>query len=251
MASHGTDQLMVQRLLVAKNLRESRLSLLSSGVVVFIQFTLFLLIGAGLYVHYAQSGTLPHVQSADRIFPAFIVQEMPVGISGLMLAAVLAAAMSNLSAALNSLSSTSVIDFYLPRHPEASEARKTRLSRIMTVAWAIVLFGLAMLSRRGGHVLEIGLSIASVLWGAMLGVFLLGTLTKRAGEKGTIAGMIAGCVVNILLWVQTRPFTFALFGSSLTMPKIAWTWYVTIGSIVTCVVGYTASLLFDKQSTAT
>src|ERR1700743_3975176 len=78
MASHGTDQLMVQRLLAAKNLRESRLALLSSGLVIFVQFTLFLLIGAGLFVYYSRTGQMPHVPSADRIFPIFIVQQMPV-----------------------------------------------------------------------------------------------------------------------------------------------------------------------------
>ncbi len=104
--------------------------------------------------------------SADRIFPVFIVEQMPPGIAGLMIAAILAAAMSNLSAALNSLASTSVVDFYLPRYPEISEQLRTRLSRLMTVVWAAILFALAMFSRGGGHVVEIGLSIASVLWGA-------------------------------------------------------------------------------------
>ena len=110
MASHGTDQLMVQRLLAAKNLRESRLALLASGAVVFFQFALFLLIGAGLFVYYNKMGSAPTL-GADRLFPAFIVQQMPAGIAGLMIAAILAAAMSNLSAALNSLASTSVVDF--------------------------------------------------------------------------------------------------------------------------------------------
>ena len=96
MASHGTDQLMVQRMLAARNLRESQLALLSSsGVVIFVQFTLFLLIGAGLYVFYGQHPAV--FASADRIFPTFIVREMPVGVAGLLVAAILAAAMSNLS----------------------------------------------------------------------------------------------------------------------------------------------------------
>ncbi|HEX2919300.1 MAG TPA: sodium:solute symporter, partial [Edaphobacter sp.] len=110
-ASHGTDQLMVQRLLAARNLRESRIALLSSGVVIFVQFTLFLLIGAGLWVFYGGS---PVANLApDRLFPSFIVHEMPIGVAGLLIAAILAAAMSNLSAALNSLSSTTVVDFYM------------------------------------------------------------------------------------------------------------------------------------------
>jgi Na+/proline symporter len=245
MASHGTDQLMVQRLLAAKNLRESRLALLASGAVVFFQFALFLLIGAGLFVYYNKMGTAPTL-GADRLFPAFIVQQMPSGIAGLMIAAILAAAMSNLSAALNSLASTSVVDFYLPRYPDLSERLRTRLSRLMTVVWAGVLFALAMFSRSGGHVVEIGLSIASVLWGAMLGVFLLGTLTRRAGERGTIIGMGAGVAINLLLWLQPQTLIIPLAGRALVIPKIAWTWWVLIGSLVTCVVGYSASLLFPE-----
>ena len=246
MASHGTDQLMVQRLLVAKNLRESRLALLSSGVVIFVQFTLFLFIGAGLYVYYGQSGTAPHVASADRIFPQYIVQQMPVGISGLMIAAILAAAMSNLSAALNSLASTSMVDFYLLRRPDVSEAHKTKVSRLMTLGWAAVLLALAIVSRGSGHVLEIGLSIASVLWGGMLGVFLLGTVTKRANETGTMIGLVAGCVVNLLIWRQSAEIRMTLFGHSILFPKIAWTWYVAIGALITCAVGYLMSLLTNS-----
>ena len=246
MASHGTDQLMVQRLLAAKNLRESRLALLASGAVVFFQFTLFLLIGAGLFVYYKEMGSTPNL-GADRIFPVFIVQQMPVGIAGLMIAAILAAAMSNLSAALNSLASTSVVDFYLPRHPEISPTLRTRLSRLMTVVWAVVLFALAMFSRNGGHVVEIGLSIASVVWGGMLGVFLLGTLSRRAGERGTLFGVVAGVAVNLLLWIQPKALCLPVGGHMLVVPKIAWTWWVLIGSLVTCAVGYTASVLFPQS----
>ncbi|WP_254062231.1 sodium:solute symporter [Acidobacterium sp. S8] len=249
MASHGTDQLMVQRLLVAKNLRESRLALLSSGVVIFVQFTLFLFIGAGLYVYYGQSGIAPHVASADRIFPQYIVRQMPVGISGLMIAAILAAAMSNLSAALNSLASTSMVDFYLLRRPDVSGAHKSRLSRLMTLGWAAVLLALAIVSRGSGHVLEIGLSIASVLWGGMLGVFLLGTVTKRANETGTIIGLLVGCVVNLLVWQQSGPIHMSLLGYSVLMPKIAWTWYVAIGAAITFIVGYLMSLFTSRQGT--
>jgi solute:Na+ symporter, SSS family len=247
MASHGTDQLMVQRLLAAKNLRDSRLALLVSGVVICFQFMLFLLIGAGLFVYYRSAGQMPSV-GPDRIFPSFIVDEMPVGISGLMIAAILAAAMSNLSAALNALASTSVVDFYLPRHPNLSQPGRIKLSRTMTFVWAIILCALAILSRGGGHVVEIGLSIASVLWGAMLGVFLLGTLSSRANEGGTIAGMVAGCVVNLLLWLQPRPITFSIL--PMVFPKIAWTWFVLIGSLVTCAVGYVASFIFPGEGSA-
>ncbi|HEX3986714.1 MAG TPA: sodium:solute symporter [Acidobacteriaceae bacterium] len=247
MASHGTDQLMVQRLLAARSLNESRLALLTSGVVVFFQFGLFLFIGAGLFLFYRHTGA-PLGVSADRLFPVFIVEQMPPGIAGLMIASILAAAMSNLSAALNSLASTSVVDFYLPRYPEISEQLRTRLSRLMTVVWAVILFALAMFSRGGGHVVEIGLSIASVLWGAMLGVFLLGTLSRRAGERGTLFGMAVAVVVNLLLWIQPHALSFTFAGHTLVLPKIAWTWWVLIGSLITCAIGITAGWLFPEPT---
>lgn len=249
MASHGTDQLMVQRLLAAKNLFESRLALLASGVIIFFQFALFLFIGAGLWIYYGH-GTAAPASGADRIFPDFIVSEMPVGIAGLMIASILAAAMSNLSAALNSLTSSSVVDFYLPRRPGTSERTRGKVSRVMTVAWAVILFALAMLSRRGGHVVEVGLAIASVLWGAMLGVFLLGTLSRRANERGTIVGMIAGVVINLLLWLQPHSLYGSLAGHAVALPKIAWTWWVLLGSLTTCVVGYTTSLLLPDPGSS-
>ena len=240
MASHGTDQLMVQRMLAAKNLRESRIALLSSGAVIFIQFTLFLLIGVGLYVFY---GLHPEIfASADRIFPTFIVREMPVGIAGLLVAAILAAAMSNLSAALNSLSSTTVVDFYMSWRPEADDRERMMISRASTVAWALVLFAVAVYSVFAGgrgHVVEVGLSIASVAYGALLGVFLLGTLTRYATQAGAIVGMICGFSLNLLLWLDPRPIALG----PVTIPHIAFTWYVLIGSAVTFGVGMAASFL--------
>ena len=206
MASHGTDQLMVQRMLAARNLRESRLALLSSGAVIFLQFTLFLLIGAGLYVFYGQHPTT--FRTNDYIFPTFIVHEMPIGIAGLLIAAILAAAMSNLSASLNSLSSTTVVDFYMHWRPQADDRERMMISRSSTVLWALVLFAVAVYSvfvGGKGHVVEIGLSIASVAYGALLGVFLLGTLTRYATQTGAILGMITGFALNIALWLQKAP----------------------------------------------
>jgi SSS family solute:Na+ symporter len=246
MASHGTDQLVVQRLLAARNLAQSRIALLTSGVIVFIQFTLFLLVGAALYVFYP-AGILAQAHTADRLFPLFIVQAMPHGVSGLVIAAILAAAMSNMSAALNALSSTTMVDFYLPRHPQMDERARTRLSRILTAVWAVVLLMLAVVSQTGGHVVEIGLSIASVTWGEMLGAFLLGTLTRRATQQGTIIGMVIGLIINVLLW--QRPGVFAE-GHAWALPKIAFIWYVLIGTIITTSIGYTASLLAPQRERA-
>jgi SSS family transporter len=240
MASHGTDQLMVQRMLAARNLRESRMALLWSGAVIFLQFTLFLLIGVGLFVFYGMHPVA--FASADRIFPTFIVREMPVGIAGLLVAAILAAAMSNLSAALNSLSSTTVVDFYMHWRPRADDRERMMISRSSTVIWALVLFAVAVYSVFAGgkgHVVEVGLSIASVAYGALLGVFLLGTLTRYATQGGAIVGMICGFALNLLLWLDPNPITLG----PITIPHIAFTWYVLIGSTVTFAVGTIASLL--------
>jgi SSS family transporter len=254
MASHGTDQLMVQRMLAAKNLTESRLALLSSGVVIFIQFALFLLIGAGLFVFYGmhQPGapglaSETWVGNTNRIFPAFIVQQMPAGIAGLLVAAILAAAMSNLSAALNSLSSTTVVDFYMGWRPRANERERMLVSRASTVLWALVLFAVAVYAVHTGgtgNVVEIGLSIASVAYGCLLGVFLLGTLTKFATQGGAIVGMITGFALNVALWLQ--PATVRVAG--VTVPKVAWTWYVIIGAVVTFAVGLGASALLRARA---
>jgi len=189
-------------------------------------------VGAGLWVFYR---TFPHAgafPTNDHVFPTFIVEHMPRGIAGLLIAAILAAAMSNLSAALNSLSSTTMIDFYLRRRPETSDGKRLALSRVATVGWCAVLFGLAMLSRQSKTVLETGLSIASVAYGGLLGVFLLGLLTRRATQFGAIAGMLCGLALNGYLWKGTH---------------IAWTWYVTFGSITTFVVGYLASFPEAKR----
>jgi Na+/proline symporter len=227
-ASHGTDQLLVQRLLAARNERESKLALLSSGVVILAQFTLFLLVGAGLWMFYQLYPPAVSFPSTDRVFPRFIVQHMPHGVSGLLIAAILAAAMSNLSAALNSLSSTTVIDFYSRIRPEASDRNRVSFSRGATVVWGVVLFALAMASRGGGKVLETGLAIASVAYGGLLGVFLLGVLTRRARQTGAMIGMICGLALNIYIWQWT---------------KVPFTWYVTVGTVTTFVVGYLTSLL--------
>jgi SSS family solute:Na+ symporter len=247
MASHGTDQLMVQRLLAARNLRESRIALLSSGLVILTQFALFLAIGTGLYVFYSRVAVGAAPSGADRLFPSFIVREMPHGIAGLLVAAILAAAMSNLSAAVNSLSSSSIVDLYLQWRPTASERHRFTGSRVMTVFWALVLFVLAWMSRSGGHVVEVGLSIASVAYGALLGVFLAGTLSRTATESGAIVGMIGGFVVNLFLWRQSGPISISFGGHPMVFPKIAWTWFVLIGSLFTFALTWIASRLLPQK----
>ncbi len=233
-ASHGTDQLIVQRLLAARNQRQSALALLSSGVAVFLQFTLFLVVGVMLFAYYQVPSAA--FGRADRIYPTFIVSRMPHGIAGLLIAAILAAAMSNLSAALNSLSSSSMMDFYFRFRPEMDERKRLRMARLATVAWALVLFGLAVIAlNRVGRVVEVGLQIASVAYGALLGVFLLGVLTRRANQNGAIAGMLCGFGVELYLWLGTQ---------------VPWTWWVAIGTPVTFIVGYASSVFMNADSTS-
>lgn len=231
-ASHGTDQLIVQRLLAARNQKQSVLALLSSGVAIFLQFALFLLVGVMLYAFY-------HVPSAsfgkaDRIYPTFIVSQMPHGISGLLIAAILAAAMSNLSAALNSLSSSFVMDFYVRFRPNLDERQRLQFSRWVTFGWGLILFGLAVLSlHKAGRVIEVGLQIASVAYGALLGVFLLGVLTKKANQSGAMFGMLCGFVAELYLWQGTH---------------VPWTWWVMLGTMTTFVIGYAASRVFKESA---
>jgi SSS family transporter len=230
-ASHGTDQLIVQRLLSARNERQAKVALLTSGVAVFFSFSLFLLIGTLLFVFYKlYTPTAPFART-DTIFPTFIATRMAHGISGLLISAILAAAMSNLSAALNSLSSTTIVDFYARIEPLASEERRVRFSRTVTIAWGLILFGLAILARQGGKVLEMGLSIASVAYGSLLGVFLLGVLTRKASERGAMAGMLCGLTLNLYMWRFT---------------SVPFTWYVVFGSIATFAIGYGASWLMPR-----
>jgi Na+/proline symporter len=231
-ASHGTEQLMVQRLLAAPTERQSRTALFASWVVIMIQFTLFLIIGVCLFVLYSDNHwQQPDVR--DKIYPLFIWQHLPVGIAGLVIAAILAAAMSNLSAALNSLASTTVMDFLKPLASIAtSDETWLRRARYATVLWGAILFGVALVARHWGSVLQAGLSIASIIYGSLLGVFLLGLLTRRVGE---IAAMIAmACGLALMLYI--RFYT-----------PIAFTWYVLIGSSATFAIGVAASYLLREN----
>jgi len=235
-ASHGTEQLLVQRLLAAKNEQQSRAALLSSWVVIFFQFALFLFIGVLLFVHYSDAG-LPSPQPLDSIYPKFVWNNLPVGAAGLVIAAILAAGMSNLSAALNSLASTTVMDFYKPlamRHnTQPSDAHFLGIARWATVAWGLILFLVGLVARHVGSVLEAGLTIASILYGSLLGVFLLGLLTKRVQQNAAMAGMIAGLALMIYIRFET---------------SIAFTWYVVIGTAATFSTGYVMSLCLKEAS---
>ncbi|MBZ5634008.1 MAG: sodium:solute symporter [Acidobacteriia bacterium] len=235
-ASHGTEQLLVQRLLAAKDERQSRAALLSSWVVIFVQFTLFLIVGVCLFTLYKDHGwTAPAV--TDSIYPRFIWEKLPAGLSGLLIAAILAAAMSNLSAALNSLASTTVMDFLRPfgGGESGNESLWLKRARLATIAWGVILAGVALLARNWGGVLQAGLTIASIIYGSLLGVFLLGLLTRRVGEIAAMCGMVAG--LALMLYVR-----FAT--------PIAFTWYVVIGTAMTFVTGLVMSLFLKENPRA-
>jgi len=236
MASHGTDQTMVQRLLAARSERDSKRALLGSGVVVFAQFALFLIIGVMLFV-FAQHASLAVPADTDRIFPEFVVTQMPVGLAGLVLASIFAMAMSNASGSLNSLASSSVIDL-APRGAEASVSTPAGgslnllgRSRRLTLLWGVVLGSLGLVP--WGGVLEAGLTIASITYGGLLGVFLLGSWNRRANEAGALMGFAAG----IIAMIAVRFYT-----------PLAFTWYVLAGTILTFAAGSLASLAAIRRA---
>jgi SSS family solute:Na+ symporter len=232
MASHGTDQTLVKRLLAARNERDSKTALLASGVVVFAQFALFLVMGVMLFV-FAQHGALQNPGGdPDRLYPQFVVHHLPAGLTGLVLASIFAMAMSNASGSLNSLASSSIIDIGKRRSDEGS--RPIGRSRIMTLVWGIVLAFLGLV--HWGPVLVAGLTITSITYGAMLGVFLLGTWNQRANETGALVGFAVG----LAFMLGVARFT-----------PLAWTWYVFVGTIVTFLVGMLASLAADNGTRST
>ena len=242
MASHGADQLIVQRLLASQNLREARLSLIGSGVVVLLQFGLFLIIGVGLWSFYGgQTFVRP-----DEIFPKFIVEVMPPGLTGLVIAAILAAAMSTVSGALNSLSAATVHDLWLPlskRTPTA--AGLLRASKMFTLVWAVILIGGAMLYRNEGTpVVTVALSIASFTYGGLLGAFSLGMFWRRALQRDAITGMAVGIATMTVVVFSKQLLLLApgLEGILGPLTRIAWPWFVLIGTSITMVTGVLSSL---------
>ena len=228
MASHGTDQTMVQRLLASRNERDSKTALLASGVIILAQFALFLVLGVMLFV-YAQHFTLAIPGGdPDKIYPQFIVHSMPVGIAGVVLASIFAIAMSNASGSLNSLASSSIIDL-AARRGESGTQSLVR-SRKLTLVWGVVLGVLGLV--HWGPVLVAGLTIASITYGATLGVFLLGTWNHRANETGALIGFITGLMAMIAIKFLT---------------PLAWTWYVLVGTIITFTVGSFGSMLANGR----
>jgi SSS family solute:Na+ symporter len=242
MASHGADQLIVQRLLAASSLRDSRRALIGSGVAVILQFALFLIIGLGLWTFNAhQTFAVP-----DSIFPSFVVNQMPTGLRGLIIAAVLAAAMSSLSGSMNSLAAATTHDIYLPVSGRApGDPRTLRMGKVFTLFWGLLLLTAALLYRQQGTpVVVVALSIASFTYGGLLGGFFLGMLWRRAVQRDAITGMAIGILtMSVVVFAkQLVPIFPSAQGTLTTLSRIAWPWYVLIGTAVTMIVGILSSL---------
>jgi SSS family solute:Na+ symporter len=227
MASHGADQMMVQRYLCSRSLRQARIALVSSGFVVLVQFSLFLLIGVGLYVLWRQGGlVLPAgiEGQKDVVFGYFIVHYLPTGIVGLLIAAVLASSMSTLSSSLNSASSAFIGDFYRPLRPGLSEAHYLNVARGMTMVWGLTRLGVALLAiplLANGSVIRSALSVAGVTTGMILGLFLLGRMPRPVGSGPALAGLVAGLLTVFTLLLLT---------------PLAFPWYPLVGTLITMAV---------------
>lgn len=219
MASHGTDQLIVQRLLTCRNLRDSQKALMGSGLAVIGQFLLFLLVGIGLWAYY--DGRV--FERADEIFARFVVEELPTGVTGLLIAGVFAAAMSSLSSSINSLASATAYDFWAPLAGVRDERSILRVGKLFTLGWAVLLVGGAVAFiplARGTSAVEVALGVAAVVYGGLLGAFALGVLTKRPGSRAAIVGIVAGICFVIAI-----------------RHHVAWLWYVPFGAAVTLATG--------------
>jgi SSS family transporter len=246
MASHGADQIIVQRLMASSNLRDARKALIGSGVVIIAQFTMFLIIGLGLWAFYDARA----FATSDAIFPQFIIEVMPPGLTGLVIAAILAAAMSTVSGSLNALSAATTHDIYVPlARRTLDENEMLRMAKRFTLVWAAILIGGALLYRQQGTpVVVIALAIASFTYGGLLGGFFLAMLWKRANQRDAITAMSVAIAVmavvvfsgRLLAWAGGPGNAGALSWLE-PLSKIAWPWYVLIGTTITLVVGILSS----------
>lgn len=229
MASHGTDQLVVQRLLAIRDLKGSQKAIIGSGVIVIMQFAVFLMLGVLLYAFYG-----PMDLRSDEIFPKFIIEVLPVGLTGIIIAALLAAAMSTLAGSMSSLSSSLMMDLYLPlTKKDLNDEQKLRISRMFTIMFGFLLVLSAFFFKESSRaVVEIALSIASFTYGGLLGTFLLGIIFKKSKQEDALAGFVAGIFIMITV---------------ISLKLVAWTWFTFVGVIATLVVGGLLSKYNERE----
>jgi SSS family solute:Na+ symporter len=244
MASHGADQMMVQRYLCSRSLGQARAALVSSGVVVLLQFLLFLLLGVGLFV-LQTNGLLPGVtdKKNDEVFGYFIVHALPHGIVGMVIASVLAAAMSTLASSLSSASSAFMADFYQPLRPGKAERHYLLVSRVMTAVWGVarVLVALAALRWLSSRsIINEVLAVVGFTTGMVLGLFLLGRMRRPVSSAAALVGLIAGFLAVFAFWLPS------LFKITL----LAWPWYAPVGTVTTVLVALLVQTISARTSTS-
>jgi SSS family transporter len=231
-ASHGTDHLIVQRLLATRSLGDARVALIGSGVVVILQFLLFLLVGSAIWA----AGLAPEGMKPDDIFPKFIIERMPTGLAGLVVAAILAAAMSTISSSINALASSMTHDLYATWTGRTDPDHLFRVGRVFSALWGVGLTAAALFfqyfTRGGTPVVVLALSIASVTYGALLGTYLLARWERVGGRA--VVGAVATTVVVMLVVLFARPLA-AWPGLEWLAPvgRLAWPWYVPLGTVLT------------------
>ncbi|HEX4599979.1 MAG TPA: sodium:solute symporter [Gemmatimonadales bacterium] len=235
-ASHGTDQLIVQRLLAARGLKDAQRALVGSGVFIILQFALFLLVGTSLWLAGADSTQL----RSDAIYPAFVITRLPAGLAGLVVAGILAAAMSSHASAVNSLASAATNDFYAPLTGRAEPTHLLWVGRWFTLLWTVVLVAGAMaIQDQNTPVVQLALSIASVTYGALLGTYVLGGLWPRTRQRDVI---VAICASVLLMTPIVGGAVIPAFPARWHwLPGLAWPWYVPLGTAVTVAVGIVAA----------
>lgn len=234
MASHGVDHLVVQRLMAAEDLSASRKALMGDAIIIILQFALFLAIGLGMFVYFDGR----EFAAPDEVFPAFVIEAFPSGLAGLMIAGILAAAMSTLASSINALASSTTHDIYAPLAGRGDDdgPHLMRVAKRFTLLWGVILVGGAMLFRfaeQGTPVVIVALGIASFTYGGLLGGFFLGMLSKRATERDAILGIGAAVAVMTVLWSIQQFGIVDRFLDGL--------WYSLIGSVVTVAVGMLAA----------
>ena len=234
----ATDQVSVQRYLSARSLKEAQRGLWLKLWMVLPVTAIFYGTGLVLYAFYQVHGdplAAGRITKADQILPYFVMNELPNGLPGLFIAAIYAASMSTISAGINSLTSASLIDFYqrLWRNPNLTEKHQLRIARWLTCSYGLLVIGLAFLVHRLGTLLEATNKIISLVGGPLIGLFLLGLVTRRTSARGALVGWMSGVVAT--LWV--------CFGT-----RISFLWYAMIGCLVTMIVGYLTSLFTPAPS---
>lgn len=234
MASHGADHIVVQRLLACRNRADAQKAVIASGVIVFFQFALFLIVGMGLWSFYdGQSTQALGLGVPDELFPTFIVDELPAGLSGLLLAGILAAAMSTLSSSLSALSSSTMTDLVVrAARSGLSDARALAMSRGVTVLWGLVFIAFGCLFvGTDNPVIELGLSVASITYGGLLGAFFLGIFVRRARQLDAMVGFVVAVAVMAYLFVYQQ---FVIAEGEVI---VGFTWFTAIGVVITMGIG--------------